>query len=55
MYDEAGMADKKSKDAPIDREIDKKICDLYKETLDEDVPDRFAELLERLRKKEQGE
>lgn len=54
MYDEVSMGADKPKKSPLNDEIDEKIRDLYKETLDEGVPDRFAKLLDELRKKEQG-
>lgn len=52
MYDEAEMTSNNPKEDPLSREIDEKIRGLYKDTLDEGVPDRFAKLLEELRKKE---
>lgn len=54
MYSEATMGQNKSREDPMSREIDDKIRDLYNQTLQEDVPDRFAKLLEELRKKEDG-
>ena len=58
MNVEVRMGDKKPKEkqesSPLGREIDARIRDLYNETLNEDVPDRFAKLLKDLREKEQG-
>lgn len=50
MYDEMLMGEDKSKDDRLRREIDERVRDLYRDTLEEGVPDRFASLLERLRK-----
>lgn len=52
MYDEVEMDDDVSNVDPVKRGIDDKIRDLYRETVEEGVPDRFAKMLEELRKKE---
>ena len=37
--------------SPVSRQIDENLKRIYDETLNEDVPDRFADLLNKLRQK----
>ncbi len=46
--------DKKPKDS-IKRQIDENLKRIYDETLNEEVPDRFKQLLEQLRQKTDGD
>ncbi|MGB0659776.1 MAG: NepR family anti-sigma factor [Mangrovicoccus sp.] len=46
------MANEKKPEDPVKREIDDQIRALYQGTVEEGVPDKFAKLLEELRKKE---
>jgi hypothetical protein len=41
--------------ARLDAAIDENLRKIYHEILEEDIPDRFKQLLEQLRKKEAGE
>lgn len=52
MYDEAKMGKQPSENEQVSNEIDSKIRGLYEDTVKEGVPDRFAKLLDDLRKKE---
>ena len=52
MYVE--MANDKGK-SRLHQQIDENLKRVYEETLSEDIPDRFKDLIERLRAKESGQ
>ncbi|MCB1399402.1 MAG: transcriptional regulator [Rhodobacteraceae bacterium] len=49
----SGMADEKAK-ARIEKQINENLRRVYEETLTEEIPDRFRDLLAKLKEKESG-